>query len=336
MDQQDNGLQTVVIGDVVMDAFIKLNQDNAKVIEEDGQEWLAMPFGQKLQFDEVLILPGVGNSANVAVSFSRLGLSTGFISNIGDDVYGKQIQDYLSEQGISLDYVKVNEGMATNYHYYLRYGSDRSGLIKREPYEYHMPELSQAPEWLYLSATGDHSALPFHDQLADWLEANPDTKFSFQPSTYHIDFGPEKLSRLYRRSEVFVANREETAQITGRGTENLHELFDAMHQLGPKIVVITDGPDGAYVSDGEQRLEMPNYPDPKPPLDRTGAGDAFAAAFTAYLAKGMSPVEALKRAPINSMSVVQEIGAQAGLVTDEEMEKYLSEAPDWYVPKQLN
>lgn len=326
----------IVVGDVVVDAFIKLKDENAKIITEGDQEWLAMPFGKKLQFDEVAILPGVGNSANVAVSFSRLGLNTAFVSNIGDDVFGKQVQDYLTEQGIALDHVKVNPGMATNYHYYLRYGSDRSGLIKREPYVYEMPAISESPKWLFLSATGDDTALPFHEQLAGWLEANPETKFSFQPSTYHIGFGAEKLARLYQRTEVFVANREEVAEITGKGVQDLHELFDALHALGPKIVLITDGPDGAYLSDGTQRLKMPNYPDPKPPLDRTGAGDAFAAGFTAYLAKGLDAVEALKRAPINSMSVVQQLGAQAGLVTDEEMQHYLEDAPDWYVPEPMS
>ncbi len=31
----------------------------------------------------------------------------------------------------------------------------------------------------------------------------------------------------------------------------------------------------------KQRLSMPLYPDPKPPYDRTGAGDAFAHTFVA-------------------------------------------------------
>ena len=34
-------------------------------------------------------------------------------------------------------------------------------------------------------------------------------------------------------------------------------MFDRLHALGCKIVVITDGPDGAYASDGNQRLKMP-------------------------------------------------------------------------------
>ena len=54
-----------------------------------------------------------------------------------------------------------------------------------------------------------------------------------------------------------------------------------MRELGPKIVVITDGQKGAYAYDGENMWQMPMYPDPAPPVDRTGAGDAFSSTFVA-------------------------------------------------------
>lgn len=86
-------------------------------------------------------------------------------------------------------------------------------------------------------------------------------------------------------------------------------------------------------SDGERRLKMPLYPDPAPPVERTGAGDAYASTLLAALLHGLSIEEAVRWAPINSMSVVQHTGAQAGLLTPEELMKYLREAPDWYKPE---
>ena len=80
---------------------------------------------------------------------------------------------------------------------------------------------------------------------------------------------------------------------------------------------------------------MPIYPDPKPPYERTGAGDAFAATFTSYLALGKTPLEALRRAPINAAYVVQNIGAQRGLLSREQLEKYLMNAPQGYAIKKL-
>ena len=103
----------------------------------------------------------------------------------------------------------------------------------------------------------------------------------------------------------------------------------------PKIVVITDGTKGAYAYNGEEAWFMPPYPDPKPPFERTGAGDAFSSTFVAALAMGKSTEDALMMAPVNSMSVVQYIGAREGLLTLPELENYLQQAPEDYRPKRI-
>ena len=108
-----------------------------------------------------------------------------------------------------------------------------------------------------------------------------------------------------------------------------------MHDLGPKTAIITDGRNGAFAYDGTQMWYMPMYPDPAPPIDRTGAGDSFSSTVTSMLALGMTLPEALARGPISSMSVVQYIGAQEGLVTKDKLEKYLADAPDDYKVSKL-
>jgi sugar/nucleoside kinase (ribokinase family) len=80
---------------------------------------------------------------------------------------------------------------------------------------------------------------------------------------------------------------------------------------------------------------MPMYPDPKPPVDRTGAGDSFSSTFTSAIILGHNVPTALSWGPINSMSVVQYIGAQAGLLSRDKIEEYLKQAPDFYVPKKV-
>jgi ribokinase len=77
------------------------------------------------------------------------------------------------------------------------------------------------------------------------------------------------------------------------------------------------------------------YPDPKPPLERTGAGDAFSATFTVAIAQGKSIREALMWGPINSMSVVQQVGARAGLLRPQDFTDYLVKAPKDYPPVRL-
>jgi sugar/nucleoside kinase (ribokinase family) len=67
-----------------------------------------------------------------------------------------------------------------------------------------------------------------------------------------------------------------------------------------------------------------------PPLERTGAGDAFFSTFIAYLAKGYDAPYAMRRAPINSMNVVQHVGAQEGLLSEAQLEEFLKKAPESY------
>jgi ribokinase len=150
-----------------------------------------------------------------------------------------------------------------------------------------------------------------------------------------MEAGAERLKRIYQHTQVLILNREEAVTVGGGNHEDVHDLINRLHALGPRIVVVTDGPSGAYASDGENRFKMPLYPDPGPPVDRTGAGDAFASTFIAALAKGNTIEGALQWAPINSMSVVQKVGAQAGLLSERQLEEFLKQAPDWYKPERF-
>jgi sugar/nucleoside kinase (ribokinase family) len=188
---------------------------------------------------------------------------------------------------------------------------------------------------VYFSSISEKALDKYHDLVADWLEENSEVKLAFQPGTFQLEAGVERLKRLYERTEVLVFNREEAVKVTGGDYDNLHGLLDKLHAYGPKIVCITDGPAGAYASDGNVRLKMPPYPDPAPPFERTGAGDAFASTFVAALIEGNNIEGALQWAPINSMNVVQHMGAQEGLLTEHEIGELLKKAPEWYKPEKL-
>jgi sugar/nucleoside kinase (ribokinase family) len=72
-----------------------------------------------------------------------------------------------------------------------------------------------------------------------------------------------------------------------------------------------------------------------PPVSRTGAGDAFSSTVTTYMALGFPLGEALLRGPINSMNVVQHVGAQKGLLSKDKIEELLRSAPPDYKLKQI-
>jgi sugar/nucleoside kinase (ribokinase family) len=126
-------------------------------------------------------------------------------------------------------------------------------------------------------------------------------------------------------------NVEEAGRILKTPEEkDIKTLLNAIAALGPKIVSITDGTNGAYAYDGSRYLRVPMYPDTRGPFERTGAGDAFASSIVSALAVGEPLEKALLWGPINSMSVVQDIGAQRGLLTRETLQGYLDSAPAEY------
>lgn len=322
--------RVLMIGDIFTDAFIKLNEASAKIIkEDDGKEWLALPFGQKPPYDTVDIVRSVGPSPNAAVSAARLGLSASLMAWVGGDDVGVEAIEHLKDERILTDSIVVEKDKKTSYWYVLRYGADRTMLVKSEKYLYKWSDPKQKPDWVYLSYIGEDS-WPLHEELLSYLEKNPETKLAFQPGTFHFSWGIEKLKNIYGRSYIVVMNREEAVEVTGRTYDDLKELAQGLHELGPEIVVITDGPNGSYASYDDKIVTIPNYPDPAKPLDRTGAGDAFASTIVSALALGVGMDEALTWAPINSMSVVQKMGAQAGLLSRDEIESLLRDAPDEY------
>ncbi len=327
----------VAIGDIVVDAFIELDKDSADVSKDmdTGRLTLHMPFGQKLPYKDVTVVNAVGNSPNAAVSAHRLGLRSALVTNLGHDRYGADCLTQLRKEGVDTDFVKVHEGKNTNYHYVLRYGAERTILIKHEEYPYVLPNFPTPPRFLYFSSVGENGTKLHHD-VADYLRAHPETKLSFQPGTFQIRLGVKELKDLYELTEIFFCNKEEAQEILGTDEQDMPTLLRMMRELGPKLPVITDGPNGAFALDtNDVAWFMPMYPDPKEPVSRTGAGDAFASTFTSAIALGEDVATALSWGPINSMSVVQHIGAQTGLLTREELLEYLANAPDFYKPKQV-
>lgn len=320
----------LAVGDIFTDAFIQLDEAYAKVhVDEDGSEWLSVPYGDKPPYEKVDIVKSVGPSPNAAVSFVRLGIESGLVSWLGDDQAGRESLEYLQEQGVDTTDMITQPGSASSYWYVLRYKADRTMLVKSEKYEYHWPEPSRKPDWIYLSYLGEDS-WQLHEELLEYLERNPDIKLVFQPGSFHFEWGVEKLSGIYKRSHIIVLNREEAAMITGRSTDSIQNLAIGLHELGPEKVIITDGKHGSYASFDYRLVTIPNYPDKAPPVDRTGAGDAFASTIIAALALGEDMDTALTWAPINSANVVQEVGAQIGLLHRDEIEQRLAEAPEWY------
>jgi sugar/nucleoside kinase (ribokinase family) len=323
-------LDFLAIGDITIDAFIKLAPRSAHIVEgARGKEEICMSFGDKIPYEEVEVIYAVGNSPNASVAAARLGLRSAVATNLGWDENGDRCIDSLEKRGVETTLIHRHRSIPTNYHYVLRYEEERTILIKHEVYPYALPAELPEPRWVYLSSLGENS-LPHHCEIARWLAEHRDVKLALQPGTFQIKLGAEKLRDLYERATLFFCNKQEAQRITGSTESDMDTLLKTLRGLGPETVIITDGPRGAWASDGARTLHIPMYPDPAPPVDRTGAGDSFASTVTSALALGLDLPEALRWGPVNSMSVVQKVGAQAGLLTRAQIERYLAEAPESY------
>jgi ribokinase len=324
----------VGLGDTVIDTFIELEE---AWIEHDNPELkaeLCMKFGEKLPYKKAVTVKGTGNSNNAVHAAKKLGLSVATISNIGEDDDGKEILKSFQEKEIDTDFIQIHPNQNTNHNFILRYKAERTILVHHNEYSYKLPENMPEINWLYLSSLAKNST-DFHHEIANFLKNNPETKLAFQPGTFQIKLGKQELADIYSLSHIFFCNKEEAQTILQTNDDSIKNLLSQINALGPKIVVITDGPKGAYVFDGQDYFRGEMYPDSKPPADRTGAGDSFSATFVVALAKGKNIEEALMWGPVNSASVVQHVGAQAGHLNEAELLTWLEKAPKNYKPEKI-
>ncbi len=321
----------LAIGDIVTDAFIRIKEASVTCEVDHKNCKLCVAFGEKIPYESVDVIKAVGNSANAAVSATRLGLNSALLAYIGDDREGEECLEELKRNNVVTDFVRTEKGKKTNYHYVLWYDVERTILIKHETFSYDLGDIGK-PKWIYLSSLGENS-LPYHAQIAEYLKNNPDTKLAFQPGTFQIRLGKDVLRDIYACTDVFFCNVEEAGRILSVTSRDIKFLMKGLTALGPKYVFITDGIEGAYAYDGTDAWFMPIYP--HTPVERTGAGDAFASTVISALALGKSTEEAITWGPINSMSVVQQVGAQRGLLTLPQLEEFIKNAPEEYKAQKI-
>jgi ribokinase len=316
-------IEFLAIGDLATDVFIRLEDAAAHCHLDRGHMELCVGFGDKIPYEFVKEIYAVGNSPNASVCASRLGLKTALISNIGDDNNGKKSIEILKSEGVSTEYITIHKNAKTNYHYVLWFEDDRTILVKHENYDYKLPSF-EPPQWLYLSSLG-RGTEQYHKDIINYLKKYPEIKLAFQPGTFQIKLGAEKLKEIYKRAEILAINKREAQMILGTQEKKEALLLEKLINLGPKSVLMTDGKNGAYFYDGGEIVFTPPFKDIKPPCERTGAGDSYTSTFVAATHLGKKPKEAMLWASVNAMSVVQKIGPQEGLLGREEIEKALAQ-----------
>lgn len=283
--------------------------------------------GSKLSVEAPTFAFG-GGAANAAVTFARQGLTTAAVVKVGDDESGEALVANLKRERIT-SFAARDKRTATAYSVVLlTAGGERTILSYRGASEdltkRDVPLGKLAARWAYLTP----GALPFTliKDLVSFLKKRG-TSVAMNPSGAYVAMGAEKLRPLLAALDVVIVNREEATMLTGFDFSKERKVFKKFDDLVPGLAVVTDGPRGAKVSDGRYLYTAETFKE-KRLVDRTGAGDAFGSGFIAGLIQKRDVHHALRLASANATSVVEAVGAQAGILTKKDFAanrfKYLS------------
>ena len=281
--------------------------------------------GETIAGSEFSTNPG-GKGANQAYGAAKLGGNVKMVGCVGDDHFGKVIFENMRSVGVDMSGVRAVEGVATGV---AMIDIDNKG----------QNAISLAPNANY--------ALTYDMVLETWEEIEDEVDLIVMQLENPIDV-IKQTAKLGKESgkmvilnpapaqplddeflsyvDILIPNETETNIITRLPVESNEECIVAakvLQKRGVEQIILTLGSRGSLVVD---RNGNAVFVDPYKivPVDTTGAGDAFIAGFAVALAQGMSLVEAAGIGNAAGALNATKLGAQGGLPTKEEMDRFLA------------
>lgn len=305
----------VTIGAATRDVFVKSTafEVHERSEEEGGGIEGCFPLGAKIEIDELIFETG-GGATNAAVTFARLGHRSACISAIGEGGGGEFVLDALKRERVSAAYIQRLDGVQTGTSIIAVAGTgERTVLVYRGASQGIDPGTVPwgriQSRWFYISSLGGNTAL----MNAALAHANRlGIAVAWNPGAKELKDGLKKLAATIRSVDVLNLNREEAAQLCGMPVADLAGIIDALRQLPRKLLIVTDGQEGAYAATKDEILKSGTIDVPR--VNVTGAGDAFGSGVIAGLLKKDDVRHALAVGTWNATGVVQQMGAKRGII----------------------
>ncbi len=331
----------ITIGGAIRD--ITFLTDNGKIIETSEnltkQALLCFEYGSKIRSEEVFFNFG-GGACNTAATFAKFSFKVAVHCRVGKNENGALITRNLKERGINTDLIQIDEKIKTGFSLVVvnKKGGDRVIFVYKgasDFLEIQEKEISKT-KWIYLTSMAGN----WQENLTAVNKAveRNNIKLAWNPGLTQICVAKTKLEKTLKNTEILIINKDEAIKFIGND-KNLKLDFNEINDVkvlakniknwGPQIVVITDGPEGAYVYDGENVLYSTSTSEKR--IDSTGAGDSFGSALVGGYILTEDLEKSLKYGIINSGSVVSEFGAQNGILSKDEIEKRLDEVKVSYL-----
>ncbi|PIR88550.1 MAG: hypothetical protein COU09_01725 [Candidatus Harrisonbacteria bacterium CG10_big_fil_rev_8_21_14_0_10_44_23] len=276
-------------------------------------------FGGKIDVEKAIFSTG-GGAGNAATTFARQGYKTATIISVGEDPQGEEIVGALEKEGVSVFASKHKKKTSAFSTLLLTESGERTVLVARGAAN--ALDLGQVSlrdlnaKWVYVNP----GAIDFTTiEKAVMTFKKKGAKLAINPSTNYLKMPKAKIVKLLKKFDVIILNREEAVMLTKQPHDDERKIFRAFENISSGIIVMTDGPDGALVSDHKFIYRAGIFKD-SGVKDRTGAGDAFGSGFVASLAREESvsePIikEAIRMASANSTAVVEQVGARDGILS---------------------
>jgi ribokinase len=313
----------VLISDVSIDEFLQVDEALVMCDLKERECKICFDYADKVPVSEYRASLG-GNSANVGAGMARLGQKVAVYSELGADPNGQRFVRELAERGVDTSLLATNLAQ-TDIHSIIVYKGERTIFSYHGPKTYRLQNWGE-PKWLYYSSL-PKTFEPFQQQLIDYLKAHSTILTAFNPGVYHFKAGYQAYAPFMAITDLLFVNYEEALRMLEQAgipytpaAATLRQLHTAIQKLGPKLTVITNAENGASVSNGTTFVEARATESPKPIVDKTGAGDAFASGFLSALIYGKSPASALNWGLRNSSACIREIGSMNGLLTRQDID----------------
>jgi ribokinase len=265
-------------------------------------------------------IPG-GKGANQAVAARRLGADVSMIGRIGEDKFGKSLQENLQREGIDTSNLRVD-------------GSGTTGVALISVDERGENTIIVVPGANANVSTADVEAASLVISRASilLLQLEIPVESVLQAAriarrtgvTTILNAAPARSlpSELLSLVDYLVVNETEATQVVGIGAMSPPDVAKILQSLGARNVVITLGTEGVVLVqvDGSS-LSLPAFQ--VQAIDTTAAGDAFVGAFAVALGTGLANRDALLWGSAAGALTVTREGAQPSLPHRSELEEFL-------------
>lgn len=264
-----------------------------------------------------------GKGANQAVAAARYGNRVVFVAKTGNDLFGEQVRKSLKEDNIVTDYVFTDNCHPSGVALITIDKDAENCIVVASGANMHL-----VPTDIDIAATEIGSADVVLMQLecpvptvayAARMAAKAGVPVILNPAPAPSEpLSTELLHDLY----LITPNRSEASRISGievKDMESAQRAAKAIHDMGPRNVIITLGGDGSLVYDGKMFMRVEALK--VEAVDTTAAGDTYNGVLASVIAEGRSLIEAVREANVAGAISVTRMGAQPAAPTRKEIEE---------------